>query len=340
MRQHTSSLTSNVPVPPRRRAIGLAAAVLFLLCLPPRTARAQFSGPALGNNAQVNLPVTPTTDPAILYPSGRDIRLMHGDLIVVHLYATPDYAPAVRVGLDGSIQLPLVGVVHVEGLTLAEAELLIAKRLEDAGMYRNPQVTITVMEAPNQVVTLTGEMHGVLPISGSKRLYDVLSAGGGLPPAASHMITINRPGVPEPIVVDLGNNPATSSRANVPVFPGDTIVVPSAGVVYMLGAFKSSAAVILKQNTPLTLMQAAALAGGPGYEASLGDLRLIRTEGNQRKVVRVDIKKVMEGKAPDPILQSDDIVFLPTSVMKAAIKSGGVGTLVGLASILVFAAKQ
>lgn len=339
MRQ-TGNLTSKISFRPRCRAIGLAGAVLLLLCLPPCGARAQFSGPALGSNAQVNLPVTPTTDPAILYPAGRDVRLMHGDLIVVHLYATTDYAPSVRVGLDGSIQLPLIGIVHVEGLTLAEAEQLIAKRLEEAGMYRNPQVTITVSEAPNQVVTLTGEMHGVLPISGSKRLYDVISAGGGLPATASHLITINRPGVPDSIVVDLGNNPATSSRANVPVFPGDTIVVSSAGVVYLLGAFKTPNAVPIKQNTPLTLMQAAALGGGPGYEASLNDLKIIRTEGNQRTVVRVDIKKVMEGKDPDPILQSDDIVFLPTSTMKAAIKSGGVSTLIGLASILVFAAKQ
>lgn len=338
MRQETTNRASKRLS--RRTAFALNGTAVLLLCLSSGAALAQFSGPALGSNAQVNLPITPTTDPAILYPEGRDVRLLHGDLIVVHLYATPDYAPTVRVGLDGSIQLPLVGVVHVEGLTLAEAERLIARRLEDAGMYRNPQVTITITEAPNQVVTLTGEMHGVLPIAGAKRLYDILSAGGGLPSTASHIITIDRPGVPNPIVIDLGNNPATSSRANVPVFPGDTIVVSSAGVVYLLGAFKASTAVPLKQNTPLTLMQAAALGGGPGYEASLGDLKIIRTEGNQRTVVKVNIKKVMEGKAPDPILQSDDIVFLPTSTMKAAIKSGGVSTLVGLASILVFAVKQ
>ena len=77
-----------------------------------------------------------------------------------------------------------------------------------------------------------------------------------------------------------------------------------------------------------------------GFEGRYDDLRVIRTDGVERKVVKVDVKKVMEGKAPDPVLQPDDIVFLPTSGMKAAIKSGGVSTLLGLASILVFAAKQ
>lgn len=324
----------------RRAASWPAAAALLAVLLAGSVANAQFAGPALGAGATVNVPMTPTTDPAILYPQAHDLRLMHGDLIAVHLYATPDYNPTVRVGLDGAIQLPLIGIVNVEGLTLAEAERLIAKRLEDAGMYRNPQVTITITESPNQTVTLTGEMHGVVPVVGSRRLYDVLSAGGGLPPTASHMITIDRPGVSQPILINLGNNPATSTSANVPVFAGDTIVVSSAGYVYILGAFKTQTAIPIRQNTPLTLMQAAALGGGPGFEAKLSDLRIIRTEGAERKVVRVDIKKVMDGKAPDPVLQSDDILFLPTSVMKAAIKSGGVGTLIGLASILVFAAKQ
>ncbi|GGA54414.1 hypothetical protein GCM10011507_02090 [Edaphobacter acidisoli] len=340
MRLRTKHGSSSGTLRPFYGATGLITLTILVCFATGSKGWAQFSGPALSSNATVNEPMTPTTDPAILYPEGRDVHLMHGDLITVHLFATPDYAPVVRVGLDGSVQLPLVGDVHVEGLTLAEAESLIARRMESAGMYRNPQVTISITESPNQTVTLSGEMHGVLPVAGSRRLYDVLSAGGGLPVTASHMITINRPGVPQPIIVDLGNNPATSAKANVPVFPGDTIVISNDGVVYLLGAFKTPAAIPLRQNTPLTLLQAAAIGGGPGYEGRLGDLRIIRTEGSVRKVVRVDVKKVMEGKAPDPVLESDDIIFLPTSEMKAAIKSGGISTLIGLASILVFAAKQ
>jgi polysaccharide export outer membrane protein len=84
-------------------------------------------------------------------------------------------------------------------------------------------------------------------------------------------------------------------------------------------------------------MQLAAVGGGPGYEGKLNDLRLIRSVGFDRKVVNVDIKKVMNGTAPDPVLQADDIVFLPTSAMKAAIKSGGLSTLTGIGSILILA---
>ena len=317
----------------------LAAIALFVLCTSGSVARAQFSGPALNSSTPVNRSVTPTTDPAILYPTGREVHLSHGDLIAIHLYGMSDYAPPVRVSLDGTIQLPLIGSVHVEGLTLHETENLIAERLTNAGMYRNPQVTIVLTESPNQIVTLSGEMHGVVPLLGSRRLFDMLSASGGLPPTASHIITINRPGIAEPIVIDLGTDPAQSARADVPVFPGDTIVVARVGVVYLLGAFKVQGPVPIQQNSPLTLMQVASIGGGPGFEGKLGDLRIIRTIGLDRKVVHVDIKKVLNGTAPDPVLQTDDIVFLPTSSMKAAIKAGGVSTLLGIASVLVFAVR-
>jgi polysaccharide export outer membrane protein len=316
----------------------LAAAVTLLaLSLSPGMALAQFSGPSPGIATPINLPVTPTTDPAILYPASRDVVLEQGDLLTVRLYDTADYQPEVRISLDGTIQLPLIGSLHVEGLTLHQTERLIAERLMNEGMYRNPQVTIQLTEAPNQAVTVTGEMHGVVPIAGEKRLFDVLSVAGGLPPTASHLITINRPGVSQPIVVDLGSDPARSEHANVPVFPRDTIVVSRVGVVYLLGAFKTQGAIPLQQNTPLTLMQAASIGGGPGFEGKLNDLRIVRTVGYDRKVVTVDIRKVIRGQAPDPVLQADDIVLLPTSLMRAAIKSGGLATLTGLASILVVA---
>jgi polysaccharide export outer membrane protein len=152
------------------------------------------------------------------------------------------------------------------------------------------------------------------------------------------VITINRPGVAQPITIDMGTDPAKSTEANIPIFPRDTIVVPRVGVIYLLGAFKTQGAIPLTQNSPMTLMKVAALTGGSGFEGKQSDLRIIRSVGTGRQVVRVDLKKIIDGKAPDPVLQAEDIVFLPTSSMKAAIKSGGIGTLLGIVSILLVAA--
>ena len=49
----------------------------------------------------------------------------------------------------------------------------------------------------------------------------------------------------------------------------------------------------------------------------------------------MDIKKIRDGRAPDPLLQANDILFLPTDDMKAVIKSLGTGGVIGLATLLL-----
>ena len=330
-----------------RRTIWLAFTIILLMALCGRSAEAQFSGPALGINTEVNPPITITTDPAILFPAGRDAYLGIGDVLSIRIFGNLDYTPTVRIGLDGTVQLPLIGNVVLNDLTVHQAQDLIAQKLMAAGMYRDPQVSVLITESPNQVVTLLGEVHGTVPVVGQRRLFDVLASGGGsggggggLPPTASHIITINRYGAAEPIVIDLGTDPAKSALINIPIFPRDTIIVPRVGVVYLLGAFKTQGAIPMQQNAPLTLMKVAALSGGPGFEGRYNDLRIIRTTGTNRQVVRVDISKVINGKVPDPVLQAEDIIFLPTNPMKSAIKNGGVGTILGIVSILILAIQQ
>ena len=83
--------------------------------------------------------------------------------------------------------------------------------------------------------------------------------------------------------------------------------------MYVLGGFKNQGLVPITGNSPLTLLQITALSGGPDKDAKYDDLRLIRTNGGKRTFVKLDIKRVMNGKDPDPILQADDILYMPPS---------------------------
>jgi polysaccharide export outer membrane protein len=301
----------------------------------------QFNGPgSTSGNPEINRPFIITTDQTVLYPSTHDLLLGPGDLITIRIFGQNDYGPVVRIGTDGNVLLPLIGILHLSGLSVTQADELIQRKLLDGGFYRNPQVTMQITEGPNSVATVIGEVHGNVPIVGTRRLLDVLTTLGGLPLTASHIITINRLGLSTPIVVDLGNDPLRSQLANIPIFAGDTIVVSRIGVVYMLGAFKTPGIIPLTPYTPLTLMQATALSGGVGFEGKYDDLRVIRTVGGERTVVKLDVKKVLYGKAPDPILQPNDIVFLPSSALKASIGNGSVGTLLGIASLLISVASR
>jgi polysaccharide export outer membrane protein len=327
-----------IPLAHGRRLIGLWTVICILPLIGSPAARAQFSGPATSSTATYNQALTPTTDSAILYPGERDVVLTIGDEISIRLFSDPKYNSVVRINNDGTVVLPLLGIVHLQGLSLTQAEQLIAEKLEAGGMYRNPQVTLQIAEGPNAVATIIGEVHQVVAIVGSRHLLDVLSLAGGLPPSASHVITINRPGLAKPIVVDLGTDPMLSSLANIPIFPGDTIVVSRIGIVYMLGSFTSATGTIsLNAYTPLTLTEATALSGGIKWEGRFGDLRIIRTVGDHRTVAVYNIKKVLDGKVPDPILQPNDIVYLPPVPFKQLITSGGLGTILGIVDLaLVF----
>jgi len=345
----------------RKRAL-TTGLILLLTGAATSPLRAQFSGPAIKLPSEPNLVPVPTNDPALLQPQNYDVHIDLGDILTIHVFGSVEFLPTVKVSADGTIQVPLIGVVPVAGLTVSRAEDVIAGRLEDAGMYKNPQVTVEIAEAVNQFATVTGELHAIVPLYGVRRLLDVLasatSSGGGVssananitssvlassngwPPSASHIITIIRQGEPKPIVVDLGTDPLRSAAANIVILPHDLIVISKVGVVYVVGAFARQGAIPLDQNTPLTLLEASALSGGVGFEGRFEDLRIIRTEGAKREVVKVDVKRVLHGKDPDPILQADDIVFLPTNTIKAALKGNGIETLIGLADVAIIALER
>ena len=327
-------MTVRIAPSSRRSSRLLLSFLLFCLTAACTSASfAQFSGP--GPAIEAPTTATVTTDRALLFPPAQNPRLAPGDLIAVRVFDQPDYSPEVRLTTDGTVLLPLIGTVQLSGLTVTEAEELLERRFVEAGIYRNPQVTIALTEGQNQSATVAGEVHAVVPIIGSRRLLDVLAVAGGLPTTASHVITISRPGVPKPIIVDLGTDPLRSGLANIPIFPGDTIIISRIGVVYMAGDFKSPGVIQLTQYAPLTLMEATAMSGGLAFQGKYNDVRLSRTVGDQRTVVKIDIQRILHGKDPDPILQANDIVFLPDDAMKAFIANGSLGTLLGIVSLLI-----
>ena len=266
------------------------------------------------------------------HPPTPDTLLAAGDEISVRLFEDSEYTFTGRISVDGTVLLPLIGIVPLQGLNITGAEQLIAQRLEAAGMYRNPQVVLTLAEGPNASVTLGGEMHGVIPVVGYRTLYAAISAGGGLPSTASRTVTILRPGRPQPIVVELGTDPSHAAGGLIPVFPGDTVMVTHLGVLYVGGEFRSPGVVQMTNYAPLTLSQVSAMVGGPVWDAKYNELHIIRTVGDHRTVTTLNIKDVLYGKKPDPIMQPNDIVFLPPSAIKSSLANGSLGSILGVFS--------
>lgn len=245
------------------------------------------------------------------------ITLGPGDLIEVNVYNVPELATKARVSRSGDVYLPLIDYVHVEGLTQEEAQGVVEKRLADGGFVRNPHVTIFVDEAMSQGVTLLGEIArpGIYSDTPDHKLYQIISQAGGFTPAASRKISIIRKGETKSIQVNLPRNLGDDLSGDVDVWPGDTINIPRAPIVYVVGDVPRPSG-LLVDNGSLTVLQAIALAGGTNHTAKLGGVRLIRKTPSGMTETRVQLKKMLEAKIPDVTLQADDILFVPISTAR------------------------
>ena len=250
--------------------------------------------------------------------AGSMLRLGSGDLVEVGVYNVPELTTKARVSTKGDIYLPLIDNVHVGGLTAEEAEGLVQKRLSDGGFVKNPHVTLFVDQYASQGASVLGEVArpGVYPVPGQQRLFDLISAAGGFTEKAGRSIAITHRDQPDrPIAVPLTRNITDDPESNVPVLPGDTIIVHKADLVYVVGDVGRPSG-FLMDSGHLTVLQAIALAGGTTRTANLGGARIIHRSPDGLSETPVELKKILRAKAPDVKMQADDILFVPTSTGK------------------------
>jgi polysaccharide export outer membrane protein len=242
------------------------------------------------------------------------VKLGPGDLIEVNVYNVPELTSKVRVSLAGDIYLPLIDYVHVDGLTQEEAQSVIEKRLTDGGFVRSPHVAIFVDEASSQGVTVLGEVMrpGIYPDTADHKLYEIVSEAGGFTSSASRKIAVIRKNQPDSIHVDLPRNLGDDLSGNIDIMPGDTITIPRAPIIYVVGDVGRPSGLLVDNGT-LTVLQALALAGGTNHTAKLSGARILHKGPTGIIETRVEIKKMLLAKAPDVTLQADDILFIPVS---------------------------
>lgn len=252
-------------------------------------------------------------------PSSSSTRLAAGDLIDLSVYGVPDLNTKARIGNSGDVYLPLIDYVHVADLTVEEAQELIQKRLEDGGFVRNAHVNIFVNESASQAINVMGEVThpGPYPAIGERRLFDVISAAGGLTEKAGRNVTIfHRQNPDQKVELHLTSNLADDTKDNVEILPGDTVIVARSGIVYVVGDVARPSGFMIDDDT-LTVLKALALAGGGTRTASLNGAKILRQTPNGVREIPVKLQKVLQAKAPDVAMLKGDVLFVPGSAGKA-----------------------
>jgi polysaccharide export outer membrane protein len=243
-------------------------------------------------------------------PVAAEYRLALGDSIRITVFQSPDLSLEARITEEGVISYPLLGSVSLVGLTVAEAEQRIANGLRTGNFVKQPQVSITVVQARGNQVSVLGQVGrpGRYPLeTGEVRLTDMLATAGGVATGGSDIIVVvgTRAGQPYRAEVDLPTVFAPNRRsADVLLQNGDVIWVERAPTIYMYGEVQRPGAMRLERN--MTVMQALASAGGLTQRGTARGLRVSRKDA--AGAVR-EIEPTM-----NDTLRPDDVVFVRESV--------------------------
>jgi polysaccharide export outer membrane protein len=245
-----------------------------------------------------------------------------GDLISLAIFDSPDLSGRFRVDEKGDIYAPLLGRVHVQGLTAEQAAELIEKQYVDTDILKpdSSHGTVFIEEYANQGITVSGEVKspGVYPALGIRMLNDVLTAAGGIQPTAAAKVIITRRGDSDhPLTLDYNPEALNPVIPQVQILPGDSILIPRAGIVYVVGNVTRPGGFVLDGRNTLTVEEAMGLAGGGGRAAALPHVQLVRAMPDGRKeMITISVNKIYKGQSPDVALKDGDILYVPTSTGK------------------------
>jgi polysaccharide biosynthesis/export protein len=250
--------------------------------------------------------------------AGADYIIGAEDQIEVNVFELPELKTTTRVQGDGTISLPLLGVVKVAGLTSPGLEARLRDLLE-ARFLLNPEVAVEVKEHRSSQVSVIGAVAkpGTYQMIGPRTVMQMISEAGGLSKEYGPDIVILRKAASgtERLEVDLDElitrgNP----EVNIAVLAGDIINVPIDRPVYVYvdGAVKNPGQIEGKLSRPVTVLQAVARAGGLTERANLRGAHVLRknADGTQKQIA-VDLKDIRKGKADDLVLEEGDVVVIP-----------------------------
>jgi polysaccharide export outer membrane protein len=223
--------------------------------------------------------------------------------------------------------------------------------VEKPGVYevRGPKTLLEVLsmaqgladDAGNSVIIMR---HGASASSAAADSPDPTSAAASDVPASSAKqdsaqpptIAVAREETTAIKLNDLLNS--TNDRSNVVVNPGDIVKVLRAGIVYVVGEVRKPGGFLLRSNQNISVLQALALAEGLTRTSSAKHACIIRTDATTgaRTELPMDLGKILKGRAPDPILRSKDIVFIPNSAGKSILFRGTEAALSIAGGVIVY----
>jgi protein involved in polysaccharide export with SLBB domain len=243
-------------------------------------------------------------------------RVGPGDVLEVNVPGRPDLSRLPTVQTTGTVFLPLLDAVGVEGLTVGEIRSRLTKLLAERDVVVSA-IEVRVKEYQSHFVWVRGEVNraGRKPLRAGTRLVDALVEAGGFSSRASGEVTVARL---EGAFADGSKVRRFRFRPAAPTAEGqldlelplrhrDVVTASLQRYVTVAGAVARPGRYALEDR--LTVSRVISTAGGP--IRSGGRKVIVQRQDPQTgttQSLEVDLKAVESGREPDVELLPDDAV--------------------------------
>src|SRR6185312_8515715 len=156
-----------------------------------------------------NLPMLETTK-----TDDANYRLGPGDKLHIQVLGAEDLTGDYAVGDNGTVSSPLIGDIKAVGLTRAQLEREMEKKLAQ-GYLRNPKVSVTILAYRPFYIYGEVTKPGEYPYASGMRVMSAVATAGGFTYRAN-----------EGYVVVTRNGEQRRALPNTPIQPDDVIRVP------------------------------------------------------------------------------------------------------------------
>jgi polysaccharide biosynthesis/export protein len=178
------------------------------------------TGSASTSTSTSVLPVPSVSSQLILGPA---------DIIRINVWKNIDLTQTVTIGPDGFISLPLLGDVHVAGMTANQLAQELKSKL--ASYVVSAPVTVSVVDIRSRQVFMTGQVGkpGGYPLIAPITVLQLIAQAGGLTTFANRkdiVVLRNVGGSVQRLKFNYNNAVHGDPKQNISLQPGDTVIVP------------------------------------------------------------------------------------------------------------------
>ena len=250
-------------------------------------------------------------EPDLNMATPQNYRLGPGDEIIIDIWGASEDIIRKEISPDGSINVPGLGVISLNGMNIADAKEYLKSELSKIYADEGNQIQVTLGKTRSIKINVMGEVMvpGTYTLSAFASVFHALYSAGGVTDLGSlRNIKVARNGktVAEVDVYEYIMQGKTSD--DISLQEGDVVIVPTYdAIVKVEGKVKRPMRYEMKENeTVSTLLKYAGFFAPNAYKNSV---RVVRQEGREYSIATVERDnfgafKLMDGD----VVSADSII--------------------------------